>query len=421
MALRHTGHVVHRKHRITREQLKQALLDHQPGTAGVLLGGLEDQVQRARELAVQGQVPGGGQQHGGVAIVATGMHHAVVHAGPGGGAGLVDRQRVHVGAKAQALGSGAVRTAPQRGHHAGAGQAAVHGVAPGLQAVGDPLGGAGFLQAQFGMAVQVAPQVDEFGVGAAREAAAAGGAGGGGRARRHPCCGAAPGGVTGGVTPYLTLTALGQAFPWFRQRYQQVEVELIEGLMSRVLPRLRDGTLDIAAVAADVGEIGDDGFNSQRILQAPQCLVVRAGHPVLADPNARALCALEWGLTQPLLAGQQPRCDAMFAQAGVAPPTRVIRCESLAAMTLLRNSDAVSLFPRPLLGHPETRSLVAIDNAPLRPCDIELLLLTQADVPLTPAAAYFLHRLRSVSQGAAAAGPARVGVGARRRTADRAG
>ena len=209
-----------------------------------------------------------------------------------------------------------------------------------------------------------------------------------------------------GVTPYLTLTALGQAFQWFRQRYQQVEVQLIEGLMTRVLPRLRDGTLDIAAVAADVGEVGDDAFNCQRILQAPQCLVVRAGHPVLADPNARALCALEWVLTQPLLAGQQPRIDAMFALAGVAPPSRVVVCESLAAMTILRNSDAVSLFPRPLLGHPETRGLVAIDNAPLRPCDIELLLLTQADVPLTPAAAYFLHCLRSVSQGAAAAGPA---------------
>ena len=107
--------------------------------------------------------------------------------------------------------------------------------------------------------------------------------------------------------------------------------------MTRVLPRLRDGTLDIAAVAADVGEIGDDAFNCQRILQAPQCLVVRAGHPVLADPNAGALCALEWVLTQPLRAGQQPRIDAMFAQAGMAPPTRVIQCESLSAMTILRN------------------------------------------------------------------------------------
>ena len=201
-----------------------------------------------------------------------------------------------------------------------------------------------------------------------------------------------------GVTPFLTLTVLGQAFSWFRQRYKNVQVQFIEGLMTRVLPRLREGTLDIAAVAADVGEIQDGEFNCERILQTRQRIVVREGHPVLGDPNARALCALEWVLTQPIANGRQPRIDAMFALAGVSAPERVVLCESLAAMTILRNSDAVSIFPEPLLGHPETRGLVAIADAPLRPCDIELLLLTQPDVPLTPAAAYFAHCLSAVSQ-----------------------
>ena len=201
-----------------------------------------------------------------------------------------------------------------------------------------------------------------------------------------------------GVTPFLTLTSLGQAIGWFRQRYKGVQIQLIEGLMTRVLPRLHDGTLDIAVVAADVGEVQADEFNCQRILQAPQRIVVRAGHPVLADPSPRALCALEWVLTQPLAGGQSARIDAMFALAGVNPPSQVIVCESLAAMTILRNSDAVSVFPEPLLGHPETRDIVAIADTTLRPCDIELLLLTQPDVPLTPAAEYFGHCLTSISQ-----------------------
>ena len=202
-----------------------------------------------------------------------------------------------------------------------------------------------------------------------------------------------------GVTPFLTLTTLGQAFGWFRERYKGVQIQLIEGLMTRVLPRLRDGTLDIAVVAADVGEVQDDEFNCQRILQAPQRVVVRQGHPVLADdPSARALSALEWVMTQPIAGGQQPRFDAMFALAGVSTPTHVVLCESLAAMTILRNSDAVSIFPEPLLGHPESRGIVAIDDAPLRPCDIELLLLTQPDVPLTPAAEFFAHCLSTVSR-----------------------
>lgn len=201
-----------------------------------------------------------------------------------------------------------------------------------------------------------------------------------------------------GVTPFATFTALGQAFAWFRQRYRQVEVQLIEGLMARVVPRLREGTLDIAMVAADAGELDGDEFQVQKVMRAAQRIVVREGHPVLAMPTAQALCEQEWVLTQPSGIGQRPRLDAMFARAGVAPPARVVVCETLAAMTLMRNSDGVSIFPEPLLGHPETRGLVAVTPSPLAPGDIELLLLTQRDVPLTPAAAYFAHCLSSVCQ-----------------------
>ena len=201
-----------------------------------------------------------------------------------------------------------------------------------------------------------------------------------------------------GVTPFLTLTGLGQAFSWFRQRFRNVEVQFIEGLMTRVLPRLRDGTLDIAVVVADVGEVHGKDFNCQRLQQLRQCIVVREGHPVLANPSAKALADLEWVFTQPISGGQHPRMEAMFALAGVAPPIRVVLCEALAGMALIRNTDTVGMFPEALLGQPETRGIVAVENSPLRPCDIELLLLTQPDVPLTPAAQYFAHCVTEVSR-----------------------
>lgn len=200
-----------------------------------------------------------------------------------------------------------------------------------------------------------------------------------------------------GITPFLTLTALGPAFNWFRQRYRNVDVQVIEGLLARVLPRLRDGTLDIAAVAANVGDFQSGEFRCQRVLQVQQCVVVRAGHPVLAQPTAQALAALEWVATHPIGTGVQPRADAMFALAGVPPPARVVQCDSLAALTLLRHSDAVAVFPSPWLDHPETRGIVQVENTPLHPCDLELLLLTRADVPQTPAAEHFAHCLARVA------------------------
>jgi DNA-binding transcriptional LysR family regulator len=200
-----------------------------------------------------------------------------------------------------------------------------------------------------------------------------------------------------GITPFLTLTALGPAFNWFRQRYRQVEVQVSEGLMARVLPRLREGTLDMAAVAVDVGDRPGGEFRCQCVLQVPQCLVVRAGHPVLKDPSAQALAALEWVATHPIGTGAHPQADAMFSQTGSPPPARVIQCDSLAALTLLRHSDAVGVFPRPLLGHPETRGIVPVESPALHPCDLELLLLSRADLPLTPAAEHFAYCLTQVA------------------------
>lgn len=204
------------------------------------------------------------------------------------------------------------------------------------------------------------------------------------------------GSVRLGVTPFLTLSALGPAFDWFRQRFRKVDVTIIEGLMARVVPRLRDGTLDIAAVAADVGELRDDEFRSRRILRSPQRIVARAGHPVLAEPSPAALAAYEWVLTPPASGDHAPRLAALFAAAGGTPPARVVLCETLAAMTILRHSDAISIFPEPLLGHPESRGIVPVDRTPLAPSDIELLLLTHPEVPLTPAAEYFAHCLAAV-------------------------
>jgi len=201
-----------------------------------------------------------------------------------------------------------------------------------------------------------------------------------------------------GITPFLTSTGLGQAFGWFRQRYRNVQLQVIEGLMTRVLPRLREGTLDIAAVAADVGELQGDEFRIRRVFQAPQSIIVREGHPLLERPTARALAACEWVLTQPIGNGRQPRVEAMFSLAGVAPPTHVAVCEAMSTMALLRSTDAVSIVPSPVLGHSDAAGVVAIRDGIFSPSDIELLILTRAYVPLTPAAEYFAHCLETVSK-----------------------
>lgn len=199
------------------------------------------------------------------------------------------------------------------------------------------------------------------------------------------------GAVCVGLTPYLMFNVLGEAFVWFRKRYPHVELRVVEGLVTRVLPGLRDGSLDFAIVA-DSGDVSAKEFAATRLRKERQQLVVRAGHPVLAAPTAARLVELEWVLPGPLSQGLDPQQQAMFDRAGVQVPKCITRCDAIAAMTLVRQSDAVSVMPEPLLGQVESRDLVAVPPC-MQPSDIELVLLSRPDVPLTPAAAYLARCL----------------------------
>ncbi len=77
---RHAGPVVHAEDRIAGEPLEQPVLQHGERAADAFLAGLEDEIHRAVEVARLRQVARGAQQHGGVAVVAAGVHAAGVAA-----------------------------------------------------------------------------------------------------------------------------------------------------------------------------------------------------------------------------------------------------------------------------------------------------------------------------------------------------
>ncbi len=129
------------------------LLDHHPGTAAGLLGGLEDQRNATREIAGLGQVARGAQQHGGVPVMAAGMHPAGIARGMGQPGLLEDRQPVHVGAQPDGRPR---RAAVDDRHDAGAGDALVQLVdAERAQPLGHEGGGFGTVEPQFRDLVQM--------------------------------------------------------------------------------------------------------------------------------------------------------------------------------------------------------------------------------------------------------------------------
>ncbi len=137
------------------EAVEQALGDHPARAAQALLGGLEDEDDRAVEIAALREIARGAQQHRGVPVMAAGMHSPRMRGRVGHARRLLDGKRVHVGAQADAA-VAAPRSADQA-DDAGAALPLVHLVhAVIAQVLGHDPRGPGLLEAELGMGVNVA-------------------------------------------------------------------------------------------------------------------------------------------------------------------------------------------------------------------------------------------------------------------------
>jgi hypothetical protein len=150
-----TGPVVQSKDGIYGKPGEQAVLDHLAGTTTALLGGLKNQVDRAIKMAMCAEVLRRSQQHGGVAVMATGVHLASLLAGVTKGIGLLHGQGVHVGAKTHSPGGAAIF---QNTDHTGGAQATVDGNAPFGELGRHQICRAHLLEAEFRVGMDVAAQ-----------------------------------------------------------------------------------------------------------------------------------------------------------------------------------------------------------------------------------------------------------------------
>ena len=146
---------------------EHARLDHRLGAVAALLGRLEHETHLAAQLVGEAREQArGAKQHGDVAVVAAGVHAALVERAERLAGLLGDGKRVDVGAQHEAAARSAVlkvgvRRAPaQRGDDAGGGGTFV-GNAQGVQVRADLGGGVVLLVGDLGVGVVPAPAVDD--------------------------------------------------------------------------------------------------------------------------------------------------------------------------------------------------------------------------------------------------------------------
>src|SRR6267142_1556963 len=140
--------------------LEQPILDHGAGAAEAFFGRLKDEMHGAVEIPGLREIARGAEQHGGVAVMAAAVKAAGNGRAPFQVGILFHRQRVHVGAQANAPAAAAF--ALEHADHAGAAEAAMYLDAPLGQLVSHDAGGPDFLEADFGMGVQIPADRGEF-------------------------------------------------------------------------------------------------------------------------------------------------------------------------------------------------------------------------------------------------------------------
>src|SRR6266850_151022 len=154
--------VMHAIDGFDRELLEQAVSHHHAAAALILLGRLEDEMDRPGEIARLRQIAGGTEQHGGMAVMTAGMHLALVDRLVREAVLLMDMERVHIGAKRD--GPTARGCALERAHHARAGEPAMDRDPEAFQLGSDEIGGPVFLERRLRMGMKIAAPARHIGM-----------------------------------------------------------------------------------------------------------------------------------------------------------------------------------------------------------------------------------------------------------------
>ena len=201
------------------------------------------------------------------------------------------------------------------------------------------------------------------------------------------------GSVSIGVTPLVALTVLPHAVAAFRKKFKNVRLHVVEGLEGITLPGIRQGKLDFGIMIIAGDHVGED-LAFERWFRARNVVAMRESHPQAKARKLLELVDVEWLATSFGTHGLGTKLMGYFTEAGLPPPERVLRCESvLSALAIVRNSDVVTFVPRGLLDCPELTGIRAVDLASAPP-DSSIGIILRSDVPLSPVAKAFADVLK---------------------------
>ena len=134
-----------------------------------------------------------------------------------------------------------------------------------------------------------------------------------------------------------------------------------EGDLTRLLPRLRVGELDLIVGRLEPGYASPD-LETEPLYAEPMCIVVGPGHPLAgaARPGWARLAELPW-VVPPPWASSRSKLAQMFHKHFLAPPADIIETSSfLVTLAGMHQRPAIGFLARSVARHFEQQGLVSI-------------------------------------------------------------
>ena len=157
-------------------------------------------------------------------------------------------------------------------------------------------------------------------------------------------------GMTGHITFGTLLAAspllLPQTLARIKAERPEISISVVEGTHDQLIPALRVGDIDVI-LGRQAQSSADAGVSSEVLYHEPVSVVVRKGHPLMAQQNLQLADLLNYPWILPLKdTALREEVDNAFLSAGLTLPKNTI--ESVSILTnrkLLTFTDMIAVMP----------------------------------------------------------------------------
>ncbi len=194
--------------------------------------------------------------------------------------------------------------------------------------------------------------------------------------------------------PHMAM--LPDAMAAFRQRYPDVKLDIIDGLLPGVETELKDGVVD-CYIGPTMEEVSPE-LNAEKLFDSRRVIVGRRGHPLANARSLKELVDAEWVTTSVTYRAEE-EIAPLFAQNGLPPPRMIVHARSaLTFLFTVAYSDLLMLLPIQWTQTPLFRQALqpihVVEPLPSPP----ICIVRRNSMPLTPAAEYFCDMVRRASR-----------------------